>query len=129
VYAVLFFTRDIAVVLGVGLSPFIELPMDAISARLPGKVVTNLQFVSFLALLVSSRSAFMVLAWVIGTVSVVAIMVYAFVVMERAFDQEVSRPHRIWGYGMALLLFVFVAVMLLDGYLVPAVSAVLIVGM
>jgi len=53
VYAVLFFTRDIAVVLGVGLSPFIELPMDAISARLPGKVVTNLQFVSFLALLVS----------------------------------------------------------------------------
>lgn len=129
VYAVLFFSRDIAVVLGVGLSPFIDLPTDAISARLPGKLVTNLQFVSFLALLASSGGAFMVLAWLIGAASVVAVVDYVFVVADRAFGRDVPRPYRVWGYGLALLLFVYVAVMVLGEYLVPAISAVLVLGM
>lgn len=129
VYVALFFMRDIAVVLGVGLSPFIGLPSDALSPRLAGKAVTNLQFVSVLALLVPSRPVFVVLAWLLGAVSSVAIADYAFVVAEAAFGKEVSRVHRVGGYGAAMLAFVYVVVLVLDDYLASALGMVLVSGL
>jgi cardiolipin synthase len=75
-YLVLFFPRDgFVIVLGV-LSPLLAIDPKKVKARLSGKAVTNLQFMTMVAMLVPHVPATQVLMWLLGVASVLAIADY-----------------------------------------------------
>jgi cardiolipin synthase len=86
-YLVLFFARDLYV-LSLGLLvPFVEIPdTSKIKARPLGKAVTNLQFVTMLALLVPHEPASIVLLWLLGVTSALAISDYVVFVARELTD-------------------------------------------
>ncbi|WP_459193329.1 CDP-alcohol phosphatidyltransferase family protein [Halosimplex sp. J119] len=75
-YLVLFFARDIFVVSLVPLVPLYGFDTSKVQARLPGKVVTNLQFLAMIAMLVPSVAATETLLWATGLASALAITDY-----------------------------------------------------
>jgi len=75
-YLVLFFARDGFVIALGGLSPLLAIdPGDAKASTL-GKVVTNLQFMTMVAMLVPHVPATQMLMWLLGIASVLAIADY-----------------------------------------------------
>jgi cardiolipin synthase len=75
-YLVLFFARDgFVIVLGV-LSPLLTFDPGDVKASLSGKVVTNLQFMTMVAMLVPHVPATQVLMWLLGAASVLAVADY-----------------------------------------------------
>ncbi|MFC7073789.1 CDP-alcohol phosphatidyltransferase family protein [Halovenus rubra] len=75
-YLVLFFARDgFVIALGV-LSPLLTIDAGDVQANTLGKVVTNVQFMTMVAMLVPQVPATQLLMWLLGVASVLAIADY-----------------------------------------------------
>ena len=86
-YLVFFFARDAFVVALVPLVPFLAFETEKVKARLPGKVVTNLQFLAMVAMLVPAVAATKALLWALGLASAVAITDYVLFVAREQTDR------------------------------------------
>ncbi|WP_415379753.1 CDP-alcohol phosphatidyltransferase family protein [Halosimplex sp. TS25] len=75
-YLVLFFARDAFVVSLAPLVPLYGFDTSKVQARLPGKVVTNLQFLAMVAMLVPAVAATETLLWALALASAAAITDY-----------------------------------------------------
>ena len=75
-YLALFFARDAFVLSLVPLVPLYDFDTNKVQARLPGKVVTNLQFWTMVALLVPHVPATEALLWALAVASAVAVTDY-----------------------------------------------------
>lgn len=102
-YAALFFARD-AFVVSLGLLlPLVDLAdTGEIKARLPGKLVTNLQFLVMVALLVPHEPASRALLWATGLATTVAVGDYAAFVARALTD-------RAWVHGRSGLVAAYAA--------------------
>ncbi|WP_436927754.1 CDP-alcohol phosphatidyltransferase family protein [Halosimplex amylolyticum] len=87
-YLVLFFARDIFVVSLAPLVPLYGFDTSKVQARLPGKVVTNLQFLAMVAMLVPAVAATEALLWALGLASAVAIVDYVVFVARELSDRD-----------------------------------------
>ncbi|WP_123535827.1 CDP-alcohol phosphatidyltransferase family protein [Halosimplex salinum] len=87
-YLALFFARDIFVVSLAPLVPLYDFDTSKVQARLPGKVVTNLQFLAMVAMLVPATAVTEVLLWALGLASAVAITDYVVFVGRELSDRE-----------------------------------------
>lgn len=79
-YLVLFFARDAFVVSLLVFVPFLAFEADDVKASALGKAVTNLQFVTMVAMLVPHVPSTQVLMWILGVISVFAIADYVVLV-------------------------------------------------
>ena len=79
-YLVLFFARDAFVVSLLVFVPFLAFELDDVRASTLGKAVTNLQFVTMVAMLVPHVPTTQVFMWVLGVVSVLAVADYVVLV-------------------------------------------------
>lgn len=126
-YLVLFFARDLFVLLLGVLFPFVETPdTDKIKARPLGKAVTNAQFFAMVAMLVPHVLATEALLWGLGVVSTLAIADYTVF-----FGREVTdggfihgRQGAVAAYLGAGSLFVLLVLVLLPGELAGFLDAV-----
>ncbi|QLH80531.1 CDP-alcohol phosphatidyltransferase family protein [Halosimplex pelagicum] len=86
-YLAFFFARDAFVVALVPLVPFLAFETEKVKARLPGKVVTNLQFLAMVAMLVPAAAATEALLWALAVASAVAITDYVVFVAREQTDR------------------------------------------
>jgi cardiolipin synthase len=86
-YLVLFFARDAFVLALVPLVPLYGFDTSKVRARLPGKVVTNLQFLAIVAMLVPAVLATETLLWLSGVAAAVAITDYVVFVARELSDR------------------------------------------
>ncbi|QLH76114.1 CDP-alcohol phosphatidyltransferase family protein [Halosimplex rubrum] len=86
-YLVFFFARDAFVVALVPLVPVLAFETEKVKARLPGKVVTNLQFLAMVAMLVPAVAATEALLWALAVASAVAITDYVVFVAREQTDR------------------------------------------
>lgn len=75
-YLALFFARDGFILLLGLVTPLLAMEADDIKASFFGKAVTNVQFVTMVAMLVSHTPATQVLLWLVGLISAVAVADY-----------------------------------------------------
>lgn len=100
-YLALFFARDGFVLSLVPLVPLYDFDTSKVQARLPGKVVTNLQFWTMVALLVPHAPATEALLWALGVASAVAITDYVVFVARELSGSEWVHDRR--GVAVATL--------------------------
>ena len=116
-YLVLFFARDAFIVSLLAFIPVLAFDAEDVKASMLGRAVTNIQFVTMIAMLVSHTPATQLLMWVLGVVSVFAIADYVVVVgrnlTARGYFQ--SRESVVAVYVVTVLVFVAVVwLVLLD---------------
>jgi len=87
-YLVLFFARDAFVLSLTPLVPLYDFDTSKVQARLAGKVVTNLQFWTMVALLVPHVPSTEALLWALGLASAVAITDYVVFVARELTGRE-----------------------------------------
>lgn len=108
-YAPLFFARDIFVISLVILIPFVDFDRSALKAKLSGKVVTNLQFLSFLFLIASMQPLLRAGIWLTGAASFWAIADYSILATEKIkgvdIRNNIKRKAAIYGssFGVFVL--------------------------
>lgn len=116
-YLALFFARDAFVVSLAPLVPLYGFDTGKISARPPGKVVTNLQFLAMVAMLVPHALATAALLWALGVASAVAIADYVVFVARELSDADWVHDGRgvaVSAAGVAVAFATLVAVLLAD---------------
>jgi len=86
-YLAFFFARDAFVVALVPLVPLLAFETEKVKARLPGKVVTNLQFLAMVAMLVPAVAATEALLWALAVASAVAITDYVVFVARQQTER------------------------------------------
>jgi phosphatidylglycerophosphate synthase len=86
-FLVLFFARDLFVVSLAPLVPLYGFDTSKVQARLPGKVVTNLQFLTMVAMLVPATAVTELLLWALGLASAVAVTDYVVFVARELSDR------------------------------------------
>jgi len=116
-YLILFFARDAFIVSLLAFIPVLAFDAEDVKASMLGRAVTNIQFVTMIAMLVSHTPATQLLMWVLGVVSVFAIADYVVVVgrnlTARGYFQ--SRESVVAVYVVTVLVFVAVVwLVLLD---------------
>jgi phosphatidylglycerophosphate synthase len=119
-YLLLFFGRDLFVLLLGALFPLFETPdPDKIKARPLGKAVTNAQFLAMVAMLVPHVLATEALLWVLGVVSTLAIADYTVFFGREVTDSRFvhGRQGAVAAYLGAGSLFGIVVLVLLPGEL------------
>jgi len=124
-YLVLFFARDAFVVALVPLVPLLAFETDKVKARLPGKVVTNLQFLAMVAMLVPAVAATEALLWALGVASAVAVADYVVFVAREQTDRAWVHDWRGIAVAAAAVALAFAVVvrLLLAEQLADAVAA------
>ncbi|WP_436928530.1 CDP-alcohol phosphatidyltransferase family protein [Halosimplex halobium] len=86
-YLVFFFARDAFVVALVPLVPVLAFETEKVKARLPGKVVTNLQFLAMVGMLVPAATATEALLWALGVASAAAVVDYTVFIAREQTDR------------------------------------------
>lgn len=125
-FLALFFLRDAFVVAMGPLVPLYGFDTGKIAARIPGKVVTNLQFLAIVAMLVPHAGATEALLWLLAPVSAVAVADYAVFVTREVTDWRWVHTRRgVAGLYVAVGLAVAaLAVGLLGGHLADRLATV-----
>jgi len=116
-YLVLFFARDAFVVSLVPLVPLYGFDTSKVRARIPGKVVTNVQFLAIVAMLVPAVLATEALLWLSGVAAAVAVTDYVVFVARELSDRPWvhERPMAVFAaVGVATVFAVVVAVLLAE---------------
>jgi phosphatidylglycerophosphate synthase len=93
-FLVLFFARDLFVVSLAPLVPLYGFDTSKVQARLPGKVVTNLQFLTMVAMLVPATAVTELLLWALGLASAVAVTDYVVFVARELSDRPWVQDRR-----------------------------------
>ncbi|MFB6139370.1 MAG: CDP-alcohol phosphatidyltransferase family protein [Halosimplex sp.] len=121
-----FFARDAFVVALVPLVPFLDFETGKVKARLPGKVVTNVQFLAMVAMLVPAAAVAEGLLWALGVVSAAAIADYVVFVAREQTESEWVHDWRGAAVATAAVLVGFAAVveLFLADQLADALAAV-----
>lgn len=116
-YLVLFFARDAFVLSLAPLVPLYGFDTSKVRARVPGKVVTNVQFLAIVAMLVPAVLATEALLWLSGVAAAVAVVDYVVFVARELSD----RPwvHERWlvvvtALGVAAVFALVVALLLAE---------------
>jgi len=114
-YLVLFFARDAFVLSLAPLVPLYGFDTSKVRARVPGKVVTNVQFLAIVAMLVPAVLATEALLWLSGVAAAVAIVDYVVFVARELSDRPwVHEPRTIVAAGVGVAtVFVLVVTLLL----------------
>ncbi|QPV64792.1 CDP-alcohol phosphatidyltransferase family protein [Halosimplex litoreum] len=124
-YLAFFFARDAFVVALVPLVPLLAFETEKVKARLPGKVVTNLQFLAMVAMLVPAVTATEALLWALAVASAVAIADYVVFVAREQTDRQWVHDWRGVAVAAAAVTLTFAAVtrLLLAEQLAEALAA------
>lgn len=124
-YLAFFFARDVFVISLVPLVPFLAFETEKVKARLPGKVVTNLQFLAMVAMLVPAVAATEALLWLLAMASAVAVTDYVVFVAREQTDRRWVHDWRGVAVAAAGVLAVFALVvrLLLYEQLVDGLAA------
>jgi len=116
-YLVLFFARDAFVLSLAPLVPLYGFDTSKVRARVPGKVVTNVQFLAIVAMLVPAVLATEALLWLSGVAAAVAIVDYVVFVARELSDRPwVHEPRTAVaaGVGVAAVFVLLVALLLAE---------------